>query len=84
MATSISIHPPREGWDWRKEGKVSPCSPFQSTHPVRGGTPAAGTDANPEAISIHPPREGWDHQQLGYNYCDRQISIHPPREGWDA
>ena len=33
---------------------------FQSTHPVRGGTPSrpAAYQANP--ISIHPPRAGWD------------------------
>ena len=57
---AISIHPPREGWDWglfritAHDGRIS-------IHP-----PREGWDALPErrdvalGISIHPPREGWD------------------------
>ena len=35
-------------------------NPFQSTHPVRGGTVDTGRDRAGNDISIHPPREGWD------------------------
>ena len=56
---------------------------FQSTHPVRGGTPGNQVYVGAPGISIHPPREGWDirkhHTTNGGN-----ISIHPPREGWDV
>ena len=35
--------------------------PFQSTHPVRGGTLDRGDiTIDQYIISIHPPREGWD------------------------
>ena len=39
--TTISIHPPRVGWDYFIE--IPPCNicVFQSTHPVWGGTPSA-------------------------------------------
>ncbi len=56
----ISIHPPREGWDYSFFKVRSRSRPFQSTHPVRGGTVAAAWRAAPLEISIHPPREGWD------------------------
>ena len=36
--------------------------PFQSTHPVRGGTFSATLTALGYVISIHPPRAGWDLQ----------------------
>ncbi len=34
--------------------------PFQSTHPLRGGTTATGHPPVPHRISIHPPLAGWD------------------------
>ena len=37
-AISISIHPPREGWDFAVPDCISAIEVFQSTHPVRGGT----------------------------------------------
>ena len=56
---SISIHPPREGWDLccadcpRKDCK------FQSTHPVRGGTSARRNPlGNKRFQSTHPVRGG--------------------------
>ncbi len=33
---------------------------FQSTHPVRGGTPALALNVRQRKISIHPPRAWWD------------------------
>ena len=35
---TISIHPPRVGWDLRSEGFLNIDYIFQSTHPVWGGT----------------------------------------------
>ena len=60
-AIEISIHPPREGWDglFAFQGSF-PARPFQSTHPVRGGTFAQRRAVIKPNISIHPPREGWD------------------------
>ena len=34
----ISIHPPREGWDFDIALAQRTMEEFQSTHPVRGGT----------------------------------------------
>ena len=55
----ISIHPPREGWDasWTIV-QVLPA-PFQSTHPVRGGTvfPSLGYKFT-LFQSTHPVRGG--------------------------
>ena len=36
--TDISIHPPRVGWDASIQRKRAIAVPFQSTHPVWGGT----------------------------------------------
>ena len=77
----ISIHPPRTGRDstavcfrsWRV---------FQSTLPVRGGTPLHRPAAAGRAISIHPPRAGRDCLNHVSNRPD-PISIHPPRAGRD-
>ena len=57
---AISIHPPREGWDPLSKIQRGTAGLFQSTHPVRGGTPAAAAYVAAMTISIHPPREGWD------------------------
>ena len=56
---SISIHPPRVGWDLRRERRRTAV--LISIHPPRVGwddhhrQPAARA-----GISIHPPRVGWD------------------------
>ena len=96
---SISIHPPREGWDnwngsrWAKVAnfnppppggggrrfaqQILPTLPFQSTHPVRGGTVVGGGGANGHGvISIHPPREGWDNAL--YGVFDGSMDFNPP------
>ena len=39
MLSDISIHPPRVGWDCHHIIAMSSQGPFQSTHPVWGGTP---------------------------------------------
>ena len=57
---AISIHPPREGWDPYFGIKHCFDLPFQSTHPVRGGTGFTVDKITSHKISIHPPREGWD------------------------
>ena len=57
-------------------------SPFQSTRPLRGGTPALLGLRNGRAISIHPPLAGRD-----LIFCSMlppiSISIHPPLAGRD-
>ena len=57
-------------------------SPFQSTHPVWGGTVHTKPIAPGGSISIHPPRVGWD-LMLHRRSLGKIISIHPPRVGWD-
>ena len=57
---SISIHPPREGWDARMGNTSTIARIFQSTHPARGGTYMGQNQTTKKWISIHPPREGWD------------------------
>ena len=44
--------PVRRSWLWP--------GAFQSTHPVRGGTPLPLVSQPQAHISIHPPRAGWD------------------------
>ncbi len=105
--SSISIHPPRAGWDFRCGAEsracrnfnpptpcgVGPrisfttliCSRFQSTHPVRGGTPGCGEAGNRIAISIHPPRAGWDaYGPRAPRLCGVFQSTHPVRGGTSA
>ena len=78
---SISIHPPRVGWDFSKI--FGPLTfPFQSTHPVWGGTCACADFDGCISISIHPPRVGWD-CSMRLMPGRSSISIHPPRVGWD-
>ena len=58
---TISIHPPREGWDWAPARPRTPTRwIFQSTHPARGGTkPAlAGLCRAFSFQSTHPARGG--------------------------
>ena len=57
----ISIHPPRAGRDAVEDDKAIYDYRFQSTLPVRGGTPVVCV-LTPAvlAISIHPPRAGRD------------------------
>ena len=56
---SISIHPPRVGWDWHQTARGS--DPSISIHPPRVGwdLPTDSAECDLE-ISIHPPRVGWD------------------------
>ena len=65
---------------------MSSCScltlPFQSTHPVRGGTIAFKDLPAFDAISIHPPREGWDSiPEIVERGFSRFQSTHPVRGG---
>ena len=50
----ISIHPPREGWDEIAAYQRAYREAFQSTHPARGGTPAAPS-APPARSDFNPP-----------------------------
>ena len=50
----ISIHPPRAGWDGTPCAWRSAEPAFQSTHPVRGGTPAV-TVTGPDKSNFNPP-----------------------------
>ena len=64
-------------------GFILAPSAFQSTHPVRGGTPPLFAILQAVEISIHPPREGWD-GILGkniYNNHWKFQSTHPVRGG---
>ena len=62
--------------------RLTSTFPFQSTHPVGGGTEELWWVGDYSDISIHPPRGGWD---IGGNLNATLvfISIHPPRGGWD-
>ena len=55
---------------------------FQSTRPLRGGTPETGAPPPPTGISIHPPLAGRDADVLCREPV-RLISIHPPLAGRD-
>ena len=57
---AISIHPPREGRDYKSLGILPGC--LISIHPPREGRDPRGTngDLPGEDISIHPPRVGRD------------------------
>ena len=83
ISACISIHPPREGWDEPTTAAELFVRLFQSTHPVRGGTPRRGQEKEKSVFqSTHPVRGGtpsWRIPLLGGG-----ISIHPPREGWDG
>ena len=58
--SSISIHPPRGGWDPCTNPLLCEQQEFQSTHPVGGGTTTKASRRQRKNISIHPPRGGWD------------------------
>ena len=79
----ISIHPPREGWDYNSCAYVARYMLFQSTHPVRGGTVFMHTlvAMQIEFQSTHPVRGGT--MAVLMDAAPYFISIHPPREGWD-
>ncbi len=78
----ISIHPPRAGRDTVGLLSVKRQGPFQSTRPVRGGTPARSLGFPFSAISIHPPRAGRDRRIIALLHAVI-ISIHPPHAGRD-
>ena len=79
---TISIHPPRAGWDplHRQVKRVYPY--FNPPTPCGVGHDPVAHVPFPLGISIHPPRAGWD---PGPGDARRVllISIHPPRAGWD-
>ena len=50
----ISIHPPREGWDLGRIRGEKVRTIFQSTHPVRGGTPALA-HMGAGRVNFNPP-----------------------------
>ena len=82
VENTISIHPPRMGWDYIPFLSSAPIAVFQSTHPAWGGTRLGLTAKSHRYISIHPPRMGWDKMQR-HERGLIPISIHPPRMGWD-
>ncbi len=63
---SISIHPPRAGWD-DKELQLILRGLSISIHPPRAGWDEAQQQdqQTPKEISIHPPRAGWDTTREG-------------------
>ena len=72
---TISIHPPREGWDRYivELGRIRGIS----IHPPREGWDFCRLRHQPQAhISIHPPREGWDDQVHRPGLCGRNFN--PP------
>ena len=79
----ISIHAPRAGCDTLLLSMESLLTIFQSTHPVRGATPAgrlesmANCDFNPRTPCGVRPR----HVIILIHYYN--ISIHAPRAGCD-
>ena len=52
LGITISIHPPREGWDTQQR-RLPRWKTFQSTHPVRGGTSL--TTVPPAWVDFNPP-----------------------------
>ena len=56
---------------------------FQSTHPLRGATPAPGRGARLAAISIHAPLAGCDRDTEQLLIVAVNISIHAPLAGCD-
>ena len=93
----ISIHPPRAGWDLffrllpgctfyfnppTNADNIVEYFLFQSTHPVRGGTPAGSYSVKEKIISIHPPRAGWDFDSAVSGILEGLFqSTHPVRGG---
>ena len=65
-----------------RHGGEKPSAPFQSTHPVGGGT-QDGLIAKEAALfqSTHPVGGGT--RMFRFLTADEIISIHPPRGGWD-
>ena len=82
LQQTISIHPPREGWDPTSMTASKAALKFQSTHPVRGGTLKYCRCGLLALISIHPPREGWD-SGIGISVISSFLfqSTHPVRGG---
>ena len=79
----ISIHPPRAGWDDYLFAKDDAADPFQSTHPVRGGTVFMYLSELTSLFqSTHPVRGGTMHAADARRGIG--ISIHPTRAGWDS
>ena len=67
----------------RATGQPRVCG-FQSTHPVRGATGAAGGAGHLEIISIHAPRAGCDASSFTViPVCAVFQSTHPVRGATD-
>ena len=82
MATSISIHPPREGWDFWLLLRL--IVELISIHPPREGWDLYAYKIHAYIHifqSTHPVRGG-THLPANQD-LPACISIHPPREGWD-
>ena len=77
----ISIHPPHAGWDFRLSLFRAREGPFQSTHPMRGGTCVDQRAPAPLGFqSTHPMRGGTRYG--GYSpICQQFQSTHPMRGG---
>ena len=77
----ISIHAPLAGCDFPIRGVVNFATIFQSTHPLRGATPAAAPCVlQGVVISIHAPLAGCDLLRGGQRLLSIQFqSTHPLR-----
>ena len=84
VASSISIHAPREGSDNLQSAFMRCTSGFLSTLPVRGATQGIDVTLYKLDISIHAPREGSDGSRKFAAPLEITISIHAPREGSDT
>ena len=82
LASSISIHPPRVGWDPADVPADRLHNNFNPPTPCGVGPVSLRQLRWMDTISIHPPRVGWD-QGGAENCAGGTISIHPPRVGWD-
>ena len=85
VATTISIHPPQAGWDGVPPNSKQPITPFQSTHPKRGGT--IWRHCKPSLIVyFNPPTpSGVGHLQLIHVHTSQGFqSTHPKRGGTPA
>ena len=81
---TISIHPPRAGWDTPKACQRR-LSNHISIHPPRAGWDAERESCVGRISHFNPPTPSGvglgDSMRLMQN---AHISIHPPRAGWDA
>ena len=57
---TISIHPPRAGWDFSSNKRLAASNHFNPPTPCGVGLADVGGLSLDTIISIHPPRAGWD------------------------